>query len=498
VSTSDVDAIVVGSGPNGLAAAVTLARAGLSVRVYEREPYIGGGASTQELTLPGFIHDVCSAVHPMALASEFFQRFRLAERISLVVPEISYGHPLPGGAAGVAWRDLERTAAGLGRDGAAWRQLFAPLVARAEWVGELTGDQLLRIPRHPLLFTAFGLRVLEQGSPAWNLRFNREIAPALLTGVFAHSIRTLPSLATAGAGLTLATYAHSAGWPVPVGGSGAIVRAMVDDIAAHGGEIVTDHEVTALADLPPARAVLLDVTPRALLRLTGDGVPARYAAALRGFTYGNAVAKVDFALDGPVPWANEELHLAGTIHVGGTRAELARAENTVSRGRHAEHPYVLVSQPSVFDDTRAPAGKQVLWAYTHVPRDSTVDQRERVTRQIERFAPGFRDRILAAESRTARDLENHNPNYVGGDIASGAVSMTQLVRRPVLSPDPWRTPMPGVYLCSASTPPGPGVTGLSGWRAALSALRTEFGIGVAPDLAPGVVTGVPGTTESRR
>ncbi|MCU1408654.1 MAG: dehydrogenase [Microbacteriaceae bacterium] len=501
MGTTETDAIVVGSGPNGLAAAVTLARAGLSVRVYEREAQIGGGASTQELTLPGFLHDVCSAVHPMALASEFFRRFKLDERIDLVVPEISYGHPLPGGAAGVAWRDLERTVAGLGRDGGAWRRLFAPLVSQADAVADITGDQLLRVPRHPFTLTELGLRVLEQGSGLWNLRFSHEVAPALLTGVFAHSIGTLPSLATAGAGLTLAAHAHASGWPIPVGGSGAIVRALADDLVAHGGEIVTSHEVTALSDLPPARVVLLDVTPRALLRLAGDGVPARYATALRRFRYGNAVAKVDFALDGPVPWSNAELRRAGTLHVGGTRADVARAENTVSRGRHAEHPYVVVSQPSGFDPSRAPAGKHVLWAYTHVPRNSTVDQREQITRQIERFAPGFRDRILATESRTARDLENHNPNYVGGDIASGEISMAQLIRRPVLSTDPWRTPMPGVYLCSASTPPGPGVTGLCGWRAALSALRAEFGIEVAPDLAPdlpsGASGGLPGTTGSK-
>lgn len=480
-----VDVNVVGSGPNGLAAAVTMARAGFRVRVYERESHIGGGASTRELTLPGFLHDVCSAVHPMALASEFFRRFGLPERIALTIPDISYGHPLPGGNAGIAWHDLERTVAGLGPDGPAWRNLFAPLVEHSRNVAELTGDELLRIPRHPLTLLQFGLRVLEQGGPLWNLRFSHEVAPAMLTGVFAHSIRSLPSLATAGAGLTLATFAHSVGWPVPVGGSGQIIRALADDLVAHGGEIVTDTEVRSLDELPPARVALLDITPRALIRMAGDDLPSGYRHALRSFHYGNAVAKVDFALSDPVPWQNDDLRRAGTVHVGGTRSDIARAENAVARGRHAENPYVLVSQPSIFDDSRAPAGKQVLWAYTHVPRGSGVDQQEQITRQLERFAPGFRDTILAASSRTARDLENHDPNYIGGDIAAGEVTMRQLIKRPVVSTDPWRTPLPGVYLCSSSTPPGPGVHGLCGWRAALSALRHEYGIDESPELGPG-------------
>ncbi|MET0954566.1 MAG: NAD(P)/FAD-dependent oxidoreductase [Cryobacterium sp.] len=480
----EVDAIVVGAGPNGLAAAVTLARAGLSVRVYEREAHVGGGAATAELTLPGFHHDVCSAVHPLALASEFFRRFGLADRIELVVPEVSYGHPLPGGAAALAYRSLDRTVDELGRDGPAWRRLFAPLVDHADQVAEFTGNQLLRVPRHPLTALRFGLRSLEQGSPLWNYRFGGQAAPALLTGVSAHTMRALPSVATAGAGLTLATYAHAGGWPIPVGGSGAIVTAMVDDLLAHGGEIVTSTEVRRLGDLPPARVVLLDLTPKALLRLAEGELPAGYARSLRAFRYGNAVAKVDFALNGPVPWRAEGLRAAGTVHVGGTRAQIRRAENTVARGRYAEEPYVLVSQPSGSDPSRAPAGQHTLWAYTHVPRGSAVDQTEAITRQIERYAPGFRDTILASASRTALEVEAHNPNYVGGDISAGEVSLAQLIKRPVLSVDPWRTPLAGVYLCSSSTPPGPGVHGLAGWHAALSALRHDLGVNRPPDLSP--------------
>ena len=282
----------------------------------------------------------------------------------------------------------------------------------------------------------------------------------------------------------LATYAHSVGWPIPVGGSSAIVGALADDLIAHGGEIRTATEVRSLDDLPPARTVMLDLTPRALLRLAGDRLPAGYARSLRRFRYGNAVAKVDFALSDPVPWLNPRLRSAGTVHVGGTRAQLARAENTVARGRHAEHPYVLLSQPTLFDPSRAPAGKHVLWTYTHVPHGSPRDQSESVIRQIERYAPGFRDTILAVSSRTAVQVEAENPNYVGGDIAAGAVTLRQLLARPVFSADPWHTPLHGVYLCSSSTPPGPGVHGLCGWWAALSALRTDYGIAEAPDLSP--------------
>ncbi|CAH0194402.1 phytoene desaturase family protein [Plantibacter cousiniae (nom. nud.)] len=478
------DAVVVGAGPNGLAAAVTLARAGLHVQVVERGDTIGGGARTAELTLPGFHHDICSAVHPMALASGFFRSFGLERRIDLVVPEISYAHPLDGGRAGIAYRDIDRTADDLGRDGAAWRSLMGPLAADADRVSQFTGGKLLQVPRHPVTVARFGLRALEQGSPAWNLRFREETAPAMLSGVAAHSIRPMPSLSTSAAALSLGAYAHARGWPIPVGGSQAIVDALAADLLAHGGEIVTGTEVRSIDELPSARAVLFDTTPKALAEIAGSRLPDAYLRRLSRFRYGDGVAKVDFALSGPVPWTNPELARAGTLHLGGTRPEIAAAERDVARGRHSESPYVLVSQPDVGDPGRAPGDAQVLWAYTHVPSGSGLDQTEAITRQIERFAPGFRDVILTSASMTARDMARYNPNYVLGDIAAGAASFVQLVARPVLSNDPWRTPTPGIFLCSSSTPPGPGVHGLAGWHAARSALRSVFGRDRMPSLAP--------------
>lgn len=471
-----VDAIVVGSGPNGMSAAVTLARAGLSVRVYERAETIGGGARTVASTLPGYLHDAGSAVHPMALASGFFQRFQLEKRIDLVVPELSYGSPLDGGRAGLAWLDLERTVEGLHYDGPAWRSLLGPLVERAQEVAQFVGSNVLQVPRHPLTVLLLGLRILEQGTPAWNLRFRGEEAPALLSGVNAHSIQRMPSLATAAVGLVLATHGHARGWPIPIGGSQTIITAMADDLIAHGGEIVTDTEITSLEELPRSRAVILDTSARALSKIAARRLPAAYLRALARFTYGSAVAKVDYALSDAVPWTNLDLRQAGTVHIGGPRAELRQSEADVAAGRHPHSPYVLASQPTTFDPSRAPAGKHVLWAYTHVPAGSTRDRAEAITAQIERFAPGFRDTILAQSSRTATEVAAYNPNYVGGDIAAGEPSIAQLVARPVLSTDPWRTPAPGIYLCSSSTPPGPGVTGLNGYYAARSALRHEFGL----------------------
>jgi len=478
----ECDAIVVGAGPNGLAAAVVLARAGLSVRVYERKSTIGGGARTEELTLPGFLHDVCSAVHPQALSSGFFRAFELEKRVSFVVPEISYAHPLDDGRSGIAWRDLDRTADGLGIDGAAWKRLLGPLVRHADQVAQFAGSQVLQMPRHPITLARLGLRILEQGSRGWNLRFREDLAPAMLTGVNVHAIRPIPSLSTAAAGLVLATTGHARGWPIPIGGSRSIIDALADDLLAHGGEIVTATEITSIAELPAARVILFDVTPRALSRIAGDRLPDRYRRSLEKFRYGNAVAKVDFALSAAVPWTDDRLAAAATLHVGGTRQEIETSEADVAAGRHPEDPYVLVSQPTAFDPSRAPEGKHVLWAYTHVPRGSAEDRTEAITAKIERYAPGFRDTILASASRSAVEVERDNPNYIGGDIAAGDVTVTQLLARPVLSATPWRTAARGLYLCSSSTPPGPAVHGLAGYYAAMTALRDDFGVTRRPFL----------------
>ncbi|MDQ1580084.1 MAG: hypothetical protein QOD05_859 [Microbacteriaceae bacterium] len=466
-----IDAVVVGAGPNGLAAAVTLARAGLEVQLVERASVVGGGLRTAELTLPGFRHDVCSAVHPLALASPFFREFGLTDRVPFVIPEVSYAHPLDGGRAGLAYRDLERTVDGLGRDGPAWRRLFSPLVDEIERLTDFTGTQLLRWPRHPLTVFGYGRRVLEQGSPAWGARFRDDVAPAMLTGVAAHANGRMPSLTTAGTGLLLGAHAHAAGWGFPVGGSQVIADALADDFLAHGGRILLEHEVRSAGDIEPARVTLLDTSPEFLATFAGDRLPTRYRRRLLHFTRGNGIAKVDFALDGPVPWTNPEVSLAPTVHLGGSRAEIAGAENAVARGSIAGAPFVLVTQPSILDGSRAPEGKHVLWAYIHVPLNSPLDATELITQQIERFAPGFRDTILASASMTALDIAEYNPNNIGGDILGGAVTVEQLLRRPTLSTRPWETPVDGLYLCSASTPPGPAVHGMAGWHAAQLALK---------------------------
>ncbi|POH73791.1 phytoene desaturase family protein [Arthrobacter glacialis] len=478
------DVAVVGAGPNGLAAAVTLARAGLSVRLFEAADSIGGGTRTAELTLPGFRHDVCAAVHPMALASPFFKAFELSRRIELLVPEVSYGHPLDGGRAGIAYRDLERTVEGLGADGRAWQALMKPLLRRLDGVVDFTQGSLLRLPQDPLAVLEYGVRTLAQGTPAWNMGFKEDVAPAMLTGVAAHAIGRLPSLSASGAGMLLGVLAHASGWPVPRGGSQAIAQAMADDLLTHGGQIEVSHRVVSVAGLKNAtgaRAVICDVTPRALATMASDVLPTRYIRQLESFKYGAGVCKVDFALSGPVPWTAPELRNAPTLHLGGTRRAIAFAENEVLAGRHPENPYVLAVQAGVIDDSRAPAGQHTFWAYTHVPAGSTRDCTEDIIRSVEKYAPGFKDLILASTTLTAQDVGNYNANYIGGDISSGAVTMAQLLKRPVISPDPWRTPAEGLYLGSASTPPGPAVHGMAGWLAAKSALKNTFGL-PAPDL----------------
>ena len=486
-----IDAVVIGSGPNGLAAAVTLARAGLRVEVFEAAEAPGGGARTVRDATTDTHHDWGSAVHPMALASPFFRAFRITERVAFATPDISFAHPLPDVPPALAWRDLDRTADGLaslghGADGVAWRRLFAPLVSRADRLTRLAlsplAESTLPVPRDPATAVAFARRVLRHGTPLAETAFRGRHAAALLTGVLAHAVAPLPSLATAASGLVLGTLAHAGGWPIPIGGSGAIVGALTADLEAHGGRIHTAHRIADLADLPAARSVFFDTSAAGMLALAADRLDPRYRRALTRFRPGAAAAKVDFVLSEPVPWSDPELARAGTLHLGGDRARIVAAERDVAHGVHPSDPYVLVNQPAPFDDTRAPTGRVTLWTYTHVPAGSDRDVTEAITGQIERVAPGFRDVIIASRCTTARELAQQNPNFEGGDIATGAVTLRQLLARPVFSRHPWRAGT-GLYLCSAAAAPGPGVHGMGGYQAARLALREVFGLDL-PGLAP--------------
>ncbi|WP_438388871.1 phytoene desaturase family protein [Actinopolyspora saharensis] len=482
-----MDAVVVGSGPNGLAAALVLAKAGLQVRVYESATTLGGGARTTELTLRGFQHDVCSAVHPLGMASPFFQAFDLAAHgVEMLAPEVSYAHPLDGGGAGVAWRDFDRTADGLGKDGASWRRLLGPLIHDRKKLIDVALSDLRHVPFTPATALRLGTRVLEQGSPLARLRFRNAAASAMFAGVGAHSLTAPQAPAPAGVGLVLAALAHTVGWPLPRGGSQAITNALESELRRLGVDFVTGHTVESLAELSHSRTVLLDLAPNGLLRLAGDTLPSRYARQLRSFRHGSGACKVDFALSGPVPWTADGCDLAGTLHLGGSRDEIISAEKEVASGRHPERPYVLAVQPGVVDGTRAPRGQHTLWTYAHVPHGSSVDVSESIKSQVERFAPGFRDLIRASHVVTAAEQYSYNANYVGGDISGGALTAWQVAMRPTPRLDPYATPFPGVYLCSSSTPPGTGVHGMSGVHAARRVLRKHFGITTNPiDLVRG-------------
>lgn len=472
-----VDAVVVGTGPNGLAGAVVLAAAGLSVRVYEAASEIGGGCRTAEVTLPGFRHDLCAAAHPLALASPFFQRFGLERSgVRLLQPEIPVAHPLEGDRAVAAYRDLEETTASLGReDASAYRRLVGPLACHPFELAASALSSRRTLPPGGLTaakFVASGWRPVR----SLTRRFEGAPARALLAGAGAHAMQPLDRPLTGGIALLLLGLAHGVGWPVVEGGSGGIVAAMSSFLAERGVEVTSGEPVRSLRSLPAARAVLLDLSPKGLVELAGDALPRRYAGQLSRFRYGPGVCKVDWALAGPVPWKAPACRGAGTVHVGGTFEEVAAAEEEVANGRHPERPFVLAAQAGVVDPTRAPAGQQALWTYCHVPPGSDRDESEAIAGQIERFAPGFRDLVLAKSVRTARQMEEEDANYVGGDIGCGAQSLRRILSSPVLSWNPYRVPLPGVYLCSSATPPGPGVHGRCGELAARSALADRFGI----------------------
>lgn len=464
------DAVVVGAGPNGLAAAITLARAGRSVVVLEAREQPGGGARTAELTLPGFLHDVCSAIHPLAAVSPFFASLPLADHgLELLPFDVALAHPLDGGRAGVLRQSIDATADGLGADGPRWRRLIGhPAEAWDRLAGDVMGP-LVRVPDHPVALARFGLTALPPAAMLGG-RFHTDEASALFAGCAAHAFLPLSRPLTSSFGVMLAASAHVANWPTVKGGSQVLVEAMVSYLESLGGEVRTSTEVTSMADVPPADAVLFDVTPRQLAAIAGDDLPARYRARLDRFRYGPAAFKVDYALSGPVPWTNEDCRRAGTVHLGGTLDEVALAERQVADGQVPDRPFVLAAQQTLVDPSRAPDGQHTLWTYCHVPNGCDVDMTDAIERQIERFAPGFRDTVLARHVAPPRWFASYNANDVGGDIAGGSHGGLQLVFRPTVSLRSYVTPNPRLFLCSASTPPGGGVHGMCGMRSAERAL----------------------------
>jgi phytoene dehydrogenase-like protein len=465
-----VDAIVVGSGPNGLAAALELARAGLRVEIFEGAATPGGGCRTEELTLPGFHHDVCSTVQSLVTLSPFFLGVDLERRgVQLCTPEIAFAHPFDGGWAAAVEGSVAETAAGLGVDAAAYNRLFAPLVENASTILASVLAPLRSVPRHPVPLARFAISGL--GSAAHLARrFSTENAKGLLGGVAAHAMMPLDAPMTAAFGTVLTIAAHVGGWPLIKGGSARLVDALLGELADAGARMRTGHFVADVAELPRAKAVLFDTSLEGFLAAAGERLSPRYKRAAGRFVHGPGICKVDWALSGPVPWAAPECRRAGTVHLGGTFTEIAASEADVAAGRHSDHPYCLVVQPGVVDASRAPVGQQTLWAYCHVPRGSTVDMTPRIEAQIERFAPGFRDVVLARSTVTAAQAGAYNPNYVGGDITGGAGTFRQTVFRPTVRWNPYRTGATGLYLCSASTPPGGGVHGMCGVGAARAVL----------------------------
>jgi phytoene dehydrogenase-like protein len=467
------DAIVVGSGPNGLAAGITLAETGRSVLLLEAKETIGGGTRTAELTLPGYHHDICSAVHPLGLGSPFFRRLDLAQYgLEWIQPDLPLAHPFDDGTAAALHRSIDETADTLERDGRAYRRLIAPLTR--DWqkiIHEFLGP--LRFPRHPLAMTRFGIPALFPASTLAHLLFKSERGRGFFAGLAAHSILPMERSPSASFGLMLAILGHGVGWPIPKGGSKSIAQAMATHFRALGGKIETNHPVQSLKALPKTNIIMLAVTPRQFIEMAGDEMPGRYRRQLEKYRHGPGVFKLDWALSEPIPWTNGDCRRAGTVHLGSTLGEIAASERAVWRGDNADKPYVIVVQSSLFDGCRAPDGRHTVWAYCHVPHGSTLDRTAAIESQIERYAPGFNETILARHAMTTHDFQQYNPNYIGGDINGGVQDLGQLFTRPVIRPNPYSTPLKGVYLCSSATPPGGGVHGMCGYFAAKSALENE-------------------------
>lgn len=469
--SSQRKAVVVGAGPNGLAAAITLAQAGWKVMLVEAGETIGGGTRTDQGTLPGFRHDVCSAIHPLGMGSPYFRTLPLGEHgLEWIQPEIPLAHPLDGGRAAVLHQSLEQTALELGPDGLNYKRLMAPLVKGWDRLAREILAPVLHIPRSPFLLARFGLPSLFPATTLARLLFKSDEAKALFAGLAAHSVLPLEAPGSSAIALVLGILGHKVGWPFPRGGSQAIADSLGSYLISLGGEIETGRALSTMADLPDADAYLFNTSPKQVLEIADDQLPGTYQKRLRRFRYGPGSCKVDWALDGPIPWEAEACRKAGTVHVGGTIEEVALSERHLD-SHPADRPYVLVAQQSLYDPTRAPEGKHTGWAYCHVPNGYTEDVSEYITAQVERFAPGFRKRILASRVITAPEYEIYNANYIGGDIAAGSADLWQVIARPVLSPDPYSTPNRSIFLCSASTPPGPGVHGLCGHHAAQSVLR---------------------------
>ncbi|PWT70468.1 MAG: FAD-dependent oxidoreductase [Chloroflexi bacterium] len=474
---SRYDAVIVGAGPNGLAAAITLARAGRSVVVFEGHETPGGGTRSLELTLPGYTHDVCSAIHPMGIGSPFLRSLPL-ERYGLewIQPDIPLAHPLPDGTAAVLYRDIRATGSTLGEDSGRYQKLIGPYAEHWDMLayGLLGPLRLGFQAAHPglsLEMAGFALVALRSARSLAEQRFLGERARALFAGMAAHTMLPLEQPMTSAAALIEAALGHAVGWPLARGGSQSIAKAMVGYLRSLGGEVVTSSPVESLGALPPARAILCDVTPGQLLRLAGDRLPEAYRQKLRRYRYGPGVFKIDYALREPVPWTAPECRRAGTVHVGGTLAEIASSERSIWRGVPPEQPFILVAQQSLFDASRAPEGRHTLWAYCHVPSCSEADMTAAIEAQLERFAPGFKDCVLARHTMGPAQMEHYNPNYVGGDINGGVQDIRQHFTRPTVSLNPYATAADGLYLCSSSTPPGGGVHGMCGYFAAQAAMR---------------------------